>query len=179
MSFLRPLICSLLLASSWQITTSAAPVSKTETQQKSDWELIKANYLKIEKTKELYERLDLVEKSLAQIENYLTAHPDQPQAYLWRGKINLAFASIQTERGRTAIDYWAFISDIVDPLHSAAYADLQIVLTGSANTNLKAEAHYFMAQYYWAADEPDQELVDQELKLACEGGYQMACKETK
>ena len=123
--------------------------------------------------------MEWAEKLESQLNGYIKVHSDHPQALLLRAKLKLTLVAIQSERGAAAIDYWAFISDVVDPIRYAALADLQSVLKHTSDTKLIAETHYFLAQYYFAADEADQALIDQELKTACDGGYQKACQNLK
>ena len=159
--------------------SGATVLTQAQAAEQTFYSQMESNYRQLNKIEDLYERLELAEESLSKLNAYLLANPKQIQTYLLRAKMNLVFAKIQNERGATAIDYWEFVSDVVDPIRSAAYADLQTVFKHATEAPLKAEAHYFMADYYLSNDEPDEALVQQELRLACEGGYQIACKETK
>lgn len=186
-SLMRLLTCTSLIVTGLSFGAMTASGSEAATQytlaaqplKLESLESLETHYQELKQATDLYERIDLAEKLLIQVDNYLKAHPEQVEALLLRVKLRLALVASQSERGATAIDYWEFVSEVVDPILYSALADLQAILKLKNDKKRVAEAHYWMAQYYLTADEADQDLIDQELKTACEGGYQKACQELK
>lgn len=116
-----------------------------------------------------YDQLDLAEMGLAKLKPLLKSQPKHVQALLLRGRLYLAMAAANGELGASAINYWEYVSQEVDPWNFKARDDFSQLIKLKAP--LMAEAYFYRAKTF--EEEDDRTAAD--LKQACQLGYQPAC----
>lgn len=142
----------------------------------ADWAKTEQALEILSEVKDPYFRLDLAE---ALVEGLQQAPEQDLKAQLLLGRAHLSLAVIREELGANAINFYAYIADVVDPIRYQAYEYLTQVIQKSQDKSLKAQAHFYRAAYFEILDEVDSEAINKELKMACQLAYQPACQKLK
>lgn len=123
---------------------------------------------------DVYERLEIIEKYLVWLEDLAKKNPQNAYVQALLGLSFMQLADIRNELGANAIDYWAYVSDVVDPLQSKAKTHFDAALASpDLLKDIRAWSHYYRGLL---TDEYDPEATQSDYKKACELGYTKACQ---
>lgn len=124
---------------------------------------------------DLYERLELLDRLQKKLNTAEVSSTDaNGHMKALQGLLLFHQAIAQSERGASAIDYWAFMLDVVEPLQARAKDAFDAALADdeTLTPTVKAWSHYYRglltAEYAEAAAQAD-------FKAACALGYALAC----
>lgn len=153
------------MAQTWGTTWT--PQAKTE---------METQLTKLAAESDVYLRSDQIVKTLDHLNQILKDNQRDAQGLLYRGRLYLLLAATKAEMGASALDYWVYQSEEVDPIYEKARQDFSTVIALSTeNPQAEAEAYYYRAQTC-----PDcEELVADDLRKACQLGHAKACEQQK
>ena len=123
---------------------------------------------------DVYERLDALEKHQLWLESLEEKEPSNAYVQALLGLTFFQLAQTRNELGANAIDYWAYVSDVVEPLHSEAKRHFDAAIASPELLKaVRAWSHYYRGVL---TDEYDSEATQSDYKKACELGYTKACQ---
>lgn len=126
---------------------------------------------------DVYERLDILEKYTVWLKDLEKKNPQNAYIQALLGLNYSHLAEIRTELGVNAIDYWAYISEVVDPLKYTAKQHLDTALSApDLEQSVRAWSHYYRGTL---TEEYDADATESDYTRACELGYTKACKTPK
>jgi hypothetical protein len=123
---------------------------------------------------DVYERLDTLEKYQVYLEDLAKKHPQNAYVQALLGLTFFQLANTRNELGASAIDYWAYVSEVVDPLQSKAKKHFDAALASSDLViAVRAWSHYYRGVL---TSEYNPESTQSDYTKACELGYSKACQ---
>lgn len=131
----------------------------------------------LQEVPDVYERLEILEKYQVWLEDSAKKNPQNAYVQALLGLNFMHLADTRNELGVSAIDYWAYVSDVVDPLRSKAKTHFDTALASpDLKQDIRAWSHYYRGLL---TSEYDLEATQSDYTKACELGYAEACKNLK